>query len=56
MPLNDNVNKLISHTMPEILESFDMEDDKYVFVIPFLLLVMSTLRYSAHYDALRARE
>lgn len=30
VPLNDNVTKLISHTMPEILESFDMEDDKSV--------------------------
>lgn len=30
VPLNENVNKLISHTMPEILESFDMEDDKSV--------------------------
>ncbi|KAG8784053.1 hypothetical protein FRC15_004077 [Serendipita sp. 397] len=30
VPLNDNVAKLISHTMPEILEAFDMEDDKSV--------------------------
>ncbi|KAG8826961.1 hypothetical protein FRC17_008047 [Serendipita sp. 399] len=30
VPLNENVAKLISHTMPEILEAFDMEDDKGV--------------------------